>query len=79
MADVTYNTAVFPALVRTLRLLLSGSTPAPAVLLGFKERDMDERTLWPLLAEIGLKLDKVDELPGAGDEPVEIWIGWTAR
>jgi hypothetical protein len=40
---------------------------------------MDERTLWPLLAEIGLKLDKVDELPGAGDEPVEIWIGWTAR
>jgi hypothetical protein len=76
MADVTYNTAAFPALVRTLCALLRGPGRRPMALLGFKERDPDERTLWPMLADAaGLTLKKVGERSGAGGAPVEIWIG----
>ena len=75
MADVAYNTASFPSLIRTLdKLLRLGSKP-PAILLGYKERDAAERTLWDLAAEIGVEFEKVGERVGAGGAPVEIWIG----
>ena len=85
MADVTYNTASFPALVRTLHNLLrlsfsSGteSRPGPMVLMGYKERDAEERTLWGLASDIGLQFEKVGERVGAGGAPVEVWAARSA-
>jgi hypothetical protein len=75
MADVTYNTAAFPALVRMLQKLVDISVTEPLVLLGYKERDPDERSLWGLLEEIGITLTKTNERTGSGGEPVEIWVG----
>jgi hypothetical protein len=75
LADVTYNTAAFPSLVRTIGSILRGSTPPPLVLLGYKERDPDERKLWDLASAIGVRLVKKAESTGAGGDPVEIWIG----
>ena len=77
MADVTYNTASFPSLVRALSSLLRLSPPErpPVVLLGYKERDPEERTLWDMVKAIGVSFEKVGERIGAGREPVEIWIG----
>lgn len=79
MADVTYNTASFPALVRTLAALLAIGDPAPTrapplVLLGYKERDPAERTLWDLAAAIGIAFERVGERAGAGGAPVEVWL-----
>lgn len=78
MADVTYNTSSFPSLVRTLdKLLRLGNDGevhlAPTVLLGYKERDASERTLWEMITHIGLHFDKIGVRPGAGEPPVEIW------
>ena len=77
MADVTYNTASFPALVRTLDTLigLSSSGKSPTIILGYKERDLEERTLWEMVKGIGVALERVGERVGAGREPVEFWIG----
>ena len=77
MADVTYNTASFPALVRTLSSLLRLNPPdrPPIVVLGYKERDTEERTLWNMAEGIGLSFDRVGERIGAGRDPVEIWLG----
>ena len=77
MADVIYNTASFPALVRTLSLLLGLSPPehAPIVVLGYKERDPEERTLWDMVKGIGVSFERVGERTGAGRDPVEIWLG----
>ncbi|KAJ9091651.1 hypothetical protein QFC19_009021 [Naganishia cerealis] len=89
-ADVTYNTASFPALVKTLRSLLQPTgttTPPPLFLLAYKERDASERDLWAMARQEGIWLDKVDVIPGheqgAGEErgeesrpgATEIWIG----
>ena len=51
-----------------------GTNP-PVVLLGYKERDAAERTLWDLARAIGLEFEKVDEKRGVGGAPVEIWFG----
>jgi hypothetical protein len=75
MADVTYNTASFPSLVRTLAQLIQLGTNPPLVLMGYKERDAAERTLWDLVAEIGLEFEQISEHTGAGGAPVEIWLG----
>ncbi|KAG5638564.1 hypothetical protein H0H81_011910 [Sphagnurus paluster] len=75
MADVTYNTASFPALVSTLGRLIRLSKKPPLVLLGYKERDAAERTLWELAGEIGIHFEKIGERGGAGGAPVEIWLG----
>lgn len=77
MADVTYNTASFPALVKTLERLVKLSLRSgkrPLILLGYKERDEAERTLWDMVKEIGIDFKKVGERVGAGGFPVEIWI-----
>ncbi|KAL7419734.1 hypothetical protein Q5752_005650 [Cryptotrichosporon argae] len=77
-ADVTYNTASFPALVSTLDGLLTphkGKRP-PRLLLAYKQRDAAERDLWGLLEAKGIRMELVDTVGGAGDEgPVEIWVG----
>ena len=83
MADVTYNTASFPALVRTLSALVALSPPdsPPTIVLGYKERDPEERTLWEMAraSEAGIVFERVGERVGAGREPVEVWIGRCAR
>lgn len=75
MADVTYNTDSFPALINTLFKLTRLSSKPPLVLLGYKERDAAERNLWQMAAEIGISFSKVGERVGAGGPPVEIWLG----
>lgn len=76
MADVTYNTASFPSLVRTISSLvqLNPSKP-PVIVLGYKERDPAERTLWDMAKEIGVVFERVGERKGAGGQAVEIWVG----
>lgn len=71
MSDVTYNTASFPALVGTLsRLIMFSLSVAPAkpplIILGYKERDVAERTLWEMAEKIGIHFEKVAQIPGAG-------------
>ena len=85
MADVTYNTASFPSLLRTLsslvQLNLSHSRSPPIVILGYKERDPDERSLWGMLeTQVGIRLEKVGECEGWPESiPIEIWIGSLER
>ncbi|KAG8834265.1 hypothetical protein FRC17_009274 [Serendipita sp. 399] len=75
MSDVTYNTDSFPALLRTLKNLLQLS-PHARIILAYKERHEAERSAWPLFEkEVGIRLQKVDEIPGAGGAPVEVWFG----
>ncbi|KAK0189176.1 hypothetical protein F5146DRAFT_1140729 [Armillaria mellea] len=75
MADVTYNTSSFPALLRTLTNLITMSAKPPLILLGYKERDEAERTIWVMANEIDIQFRKVDEIAGTGVDPVEVWIG----
>ncbi|CCM04185.1 uncharacterized protein FIBRA_06347 [Fibroporia radiculosa] len=79
MADVTYNTSSFPPLIRTLsKLIKLGSTSEwrrPLILLGYKERDPAERSLWEMSKDIGVNFVQVGERHGAGGEVVEVWIG----
>lgn len=76
-ADVTYNTASFPSLVKTLCALIRPEGGArPPFLLAYKQRDEAERDLWKMLAEEGIELELVDKIPGAEEEgAVEIWVG----
>jgi hypothetical protein len=88
MADVTYNSSIFPSLVRTVRSLLTthptSSTipgPAPLILLSFKERDPTgaERELWTLAKEAGIWFERVGGVAGHAmgrtEGEVEIWVG----
>jgi len=81
MADVTYNTSSFPSLLRTLSSLVQLNAKRlrspPIVILGYKERDPDERSLWGMLeSEVGIHLEKVEECEGwPGSTPVEFWVG----
>lgn len=77
MADVTYNAASFPSLVRTLSSLIRLSPPSnpPMIILGYKQRDSAERSLWDLAKEIGVAFEQVGDRIGAGGQPIEIWIG----
>lgn len=80
MADVTYNTTSFPALINTLSRLAEFSKSKradryPSILLGYKERDVAERTLWNMAKEAGIVLEQVGVVSGAGGTAIEIWIG----
>lgn len=77
MADVTYNTSSFPSLIRTLSniIRLSAKSNRPLILLGYKERDPGERSLWGMAREIDVEFEKVGEVCGAGGDRVEVWIG----
>lgn len=90
-ADVTYNTASFPALVKTLKVLLQANsdTRPPLLLLAYKQRDSGERELWKMAEEAGIKLDRLMDLQGhettmkvpeleeggEADGGIEIWVG----
>ena len=72
MADVTYNTEAFPALLATLERI-----QPPLLLLAYKERDISERDLWDMIkqSKCSMELVQVSNVPGAGGAPVEIWAG----
>ncbi|EAU90163.2 hypothetical protein CC1G_05701 [Coprinopsis cinerea okayama7 len=75
MADVTYNTSSFPALVQTLKSILQANEEKkPLIVLGYKQRDESERSLWEMAKEIGIDFVPVGEVPGYGEAPIEIWI-----
>lgn len=81
-ADVTYNTASFPALISTLRALLhpaSSASAPPLLLLAYKQRDPAERELWRLAREQGIEMHLVDVIRGheavGAEGATEIWIG----
>ncbi|KAJ7668331.1 putative methyltransferase-domain-containing protein, partial [Mycena rosella] len=73
MADVAYNTASFPSLVRTLKGLVNSSAKRPRVIMGYKVRDAGERALWAMAEAAGIELTLVGRRAGAGGMPVEIW------
>ncbi|KAG8756010.1 hypothetical protein FRC12_010716 [Ceratobasidium sp. 428] len=78
MADVTYNTASFSALLDTVVALLNESGPfssSPMILLAYKCRDAAERTLWKDAADRGILFVQVDSIRGAREPAVEIWLG----
>jgi protein N-lysine methyltransferase METTL21D len=84
MADVTYNTASFGSLLRTVEALLrrprreakdGQACVSPLVLLGYKERDAGERDLWRMAGEKGISFDLVAKVSGADEPAVEIWVG----
>ncbi|CAE6419960.1 unnamed protein product [Rhizoctonia solani] len=82
MADVTYNTASFGALLDTLTGLLqgpSGSGSSPLVLLAYKCRDPAERTLWVNALARGIAFVRVDAVKGVREPEVEIWLGGWER
>jgi hypothetical protein len=72
MADVTYNTDVFPNLVSTI-LKLYSKVKRTGILMAYKERDEAERVLWDILKENGIELVLIDTVEGSGGAPVEIW------
>ncbi|KAJ7213781.1 hypothetical protein C8J57DRAFT_1096697, partial [Mycena rebaudengoi] len=73
MADVTYNTAVFPALVRTQKKLMEADSRRPRVIMGYKERDAGERELWAMAKEAGIDFELIAEKPGSSGRAVEVW------
>ena len=85
MADVTYNTDVFPALIRTLARIrctthgLSQDTEdtephkVPPILFAYKERDPAERALFDLCKVIGIQFKLLSHIPGAGGNPIEVY------
>jgi len=79
MADVTYNTSSFPSLVRTLSTLLQlnakRNVKPPLILLGYKERDPAERTLWEMALRIGVVFQRFGGRSGSGGQEVEVWVG----
>lgn len=74
MADVTYNTASFDALIGTISRLIRFSKRRPRVLMGYKERHPDERSLWVCAKDIGLQFRRIAQVKGVGGSPVEIWL-----
>ncbi|KAF6753061.1 putative methyltransferase-domain-containing protein [Ephemerocybe angulata] len=77
MADVAYNHDSFSSLVKILSgLQTMDPAKRPCFVLGYKERDAAERTLWELTEAVGIKFVQIGSVPGhaAGDAPVEIWV-----
>jgi hypothetical protein len=74
MADITYNTSSFLSLIRTISNLAQLSMRPPLLLLGYKEHDAGERTLWDMARDIGVVFKRVGERHGSGGAPVKIWI-----
>lgn len=75
MADVTYNTASFPSLVRTICNLVKqptdeafgandgeASAGRPYILMAYKQREEAERKLWGMLEEKGVALILIDKI-----------------
>ncbi|CAE6438440.1 unnamed protein product [Rhizoctonia solani] len=82
MADVTYNTASFGALLDTVTgLLRDQSAPGVSaiVILAYKSRDPAERTLWIDAQSRGIVFVLVDTVKGVTEPAVEIWLGGWER
>ena len=89
LVDVTYNVAIFPALLKTLLALLQPPAEVPSravgkdtlVLLAWKERDPTgaEKELWRLAEKAGLVLRHVGSDNAHGGIPVEYWVGRLRR
>jgi len=75
MSDVAYNTDSFPALLTTISKLLEIGEKPPVILLGYKERDEAERSLWNMMENIGVHLEMIGLRQGFADPLVEIWYG----
>jgi len=75
MSDVTYNTDSFPALLSATSKLLQVGKEPPVILLGYKERDEAERSLWNMMENIGVHLEMIGLRQGFTDPPIEIWYG----
>ncbi|KAF8972670.1 putative methyltransferase-domain-containing protein [Flammula alnicola] len=75
MADVTYNTASFASLCRTLSRTARLGSKYPVIFLGYKERDEGERSFWGMAAQMGIDFEQIGAQAGAGGAPVEIWVG----
>ncbi|KAI9457181.1 putative methyltransferase-domain-containing protein [Boletus coccyginus] len=81
MADVTYNTESFSALIGTLSRLIQfckhkRNGRPPRVLMGYKERHPDERSLWDRAKDIGLHFQQIAQVNGAGGNPIRCWVYW---
>lgn len=78
LADVTYNTVMFPALLRTLDALVhtvvASSGGDTLLILAYKERDAAERTLFILAIAVDIRFELVTTIAGAGGNPIEIYI-----
>jgi hypothetical protein len=81
MADIAYNTSSFSALIGTLSNLirLAPYSKPPLLLLGYKERDPNERTLWNMAKDIGVVFESVGERKGCGGAAIEVWVGRVER
>jgi len=75
MSDVAYNTDSFSALLSTTSKLLQIGEQPPVILLGYKERDEAERSLWNMMENIGVRLEMIGSRQGFADPPIEIWYG----
>jgi len=79
MADVTYNTASFPSLIRTLSNLVqlnaTKNVETLVILLDYKERADEARTLWEMARGFGVVFERVGERAGSGGKEVEVWVG----
>ncbi|KAJ1304725.1 hypothetical protein OPQ81_005863 [Rhizoctonia solani] len=79
MADVTYNTASFGALLDTITGLLRGprtSGLSAIVLLAYKCRDSSERTLWVNAQTRGIVFIQVDTVKGLDCVKYGGSVGW---
>lgn len=55
----------------------SAPAKAPLIILGYKERDPAERTLWEMAENIGIRFEEVAKVPGSEGLPIEVWVGST--
>lgn len=76
---MTYNTAVFPAFIKTVAALMQNANASgrhPPLLLAYKQRDPGERELWTMLEEEHIEMVLLDKVQGAEAEgAVEVWLG----
>ncbi|EJU01127.1 hypothetical protein DACRYDRAFT_53600, partial [Dacryopinax primogenitus] len=82
MSDVTYNTASFSALLKTMRSLRQLSRDANVdtlAVLAYKERDIAERELWAMMEKEGFQFAKLEEITGHGGQPVELWFAQVSQ
>jgi len=77
MSDVSYNTSSFPALLRTLKLLIGlPSEHPPLLLIGYKKRDSSERQLWEsMVNDLGVTFERLGIRKGTGGAHVSVFVG----
>jgi hypothetical protein len=71
MSDVTYNSAVFDALLETVERLIT-QDKGIFILMGYKKRDEAEDTIWDMFQSHGINFELVEEIQGLGGSAVTI-------